>query len=72
MDVTLLPERRGQGLGTALMQRLLDWSDELQLPVTLHVEPFNPAQRLYQRLGFQTLEVRGVYHFMQRLPAAAD
>jgi GNAT superfamily N-acetyltransferase len=71
MDVTLLPERRGQGLGTALMQRLLDWGDALHLPVTLHVEPFNPAQRLYLRLGFETLEVRGVYHFMQRLPAGS-
>jgi len=71
MDVTLLPEWRGQGLGTVLMQRLLDWGDELRLPVTLHVEPFNPAQRLYLRLGFRTLEVRGVYHFMQRLPAAS-
>jgi ribosomal protein S18 acetylase RimI-like enzyme len=71
MDVTLLPARRGQGLGTALMHRLLAWGDALGLPVTLHVEPFNPAQRLYRRLGFETLEVRGVYHFMQRAPAPA-
>ncbi len=66
MDVTLVPERRSQGLGSLLMQRLLDWGDALDLPVTLHVEPFNPAQRLYQRLGFETVEIRGVYHFMSR------
>lgn len=71
MDVTLAPPRRGGGLGTQLMQRLLAWGDALGLPVTLHVEPFNPAQRLYLRLGFETLEVRGVYHFMRREPAAA-
>lgn len=71
MDVTLVPPRRGRGLGTRLMQRLLAWGDALNLPVTLHVEPFNPAQRLYLRLGFETLEVRGVYHFMRRAPAAA-
>lgn len=70
MDVTLLPEVRGRGLGSALMHRLLDWGDALALPVTLHVEPFNPAHRLYRRLGFETIEVRGVYHFMQRPPAA--
>lgn len=72
MEVTLVPERRNQGLGSRLMQRLLDWSKELGLPVTLHVEPFNPAQRLYQRLGFETIEVRGVYHFMRRDPADTD
>lgn len=70
MEVTLVPEFRGQGLGSSLMGKLLAWSDALGLPVTLHVEPFNPAQRLYQSLGFETLEVRGVYHFMRREPGA--
>lgn len=69
MDVTLLPARRGAGLGTALMRRLLAWGDACALPVTLHVEPFNPAQRLYLRLGFETREVRGIYHFMAREPS---
>lgn len=64
MEVTLLPALRGQGLGTRLMAALLAWSRQLKLPMTLHVEPFNPAQRLYQRLGFVTREVRGIYHFM--------
>jgi len=30
----------------------------------LHVEPDNPAQRLYQRLGFRLIENRGVYDFL--------
>ena len=72
MEVTLLQNLRRQGLGTQLMQRLVDWSDALGLPVTLHVEPFNPAQRLYLRLGFVTEEVRGVYHFMRRDAATPD
>lgn len=66
MEVTLLPAQRGKGLGSSLMDRLVRWSDDLDLRVTLHVEPFNPAQRLYLRLGFVTQEVRGVYHFMCR------
>lgn len=66
MDVTLVPELRNRGFGTRLMRRLIEWSDELNLPVTLHVEPFNPAQRLYHRLGFETIEERGVHHFMSR------
>jgi len=30
----------------------------------LHGEPDNPAQRLYQRLGFRLIEHRGVYDFL--------
>jgi len=36
-----------------------------QKPVTLHVEPYNPAVRLYQRLGFRVVEQRGVNLFMK-------
>lgn len=48
---------RGQGIGRALMERALDG---LEGGVALHVEPDNPAARLYRRLGFtQTyLEMR--------------
>jgi hypothetical protein len=30
-------------------------------PVTIHVEVFNPAMRLYERLGFRPIEERGSY-----------
>lgn len=68
MEITLLPEWRGRGIARQLMQRMIDWSAERALPITLHVEPFNPAHAWYRRLGFATLEVRGVYHFMRREP----
>ena len=66
MDIALVAERRNRGLGTAIMKSLLGYADELGLPVTLHVEPFNPASRLYERLGFATRETRGIYLFMER------
>jgi ribosomal protein S18 acetylase RimI-like enzyme len=66
MDVALTREQRGQGIGTALMQSVLRYADDLGAPVSLHVEPFNPAIRLYQRLGFTTIETRGIYCYMQR------
>lgn len=66
MDVALLPAFRGRGVGTTLMNALLAHGDRACLPVTLHVEPFNPAMRLYQRLGFVELETRGYYLFMER------
>jgi ribosomal protein S18 acetylase RimI-like enzyme len=64
MDIALLPEQRGQGIGTQLLNALLAHAQAQGAPVTLHVEPLNPAQRLYRRLGFRLLEDRGVYHFL--------
>lgn len=70
MEITLAPSRRAQGNGTALTRLVLDFAACRGLPVRLHVEPFNPALRLYRRLGFRLLEVRGIYQFMERLPEA--
>ena len=68
MDVALMPGHRNHGLGTALMRALIGHADDQQLTASLHVEPFNPALRLYQRLGFVHAETRGMYLFMQRPP----
>lgn len=69
MDVSLLAAWRGRGVGTTLMRALLVRAARAGVPVTLHVEPFNPALRLYQRLGFEHVETRGIYHFMRRAAA---
>jgi len=62
MDIALLPEYRGQGLGTQLMQDLLDEARTSGKAVRLHVERFNPAYRLYQRLGFEETGTQaGIY-----------
>ncbi|GEM47081.1 GNAT family N-acetyltransferase [Deinococcus cellulosilyticus] len=66
MEVTLLPQYRNQGLGTALMHALMEQADAAGLPLTLHVEQFNPAYQMYLRLGFQDVEQRGMYMFMER------
>jgi GNAT superfamily N-acetyltransferase len=71
MDIALVPSARGAGLGTRLTQRLLDWADAQHVPVTLHVEPFNPAYRMYRRFGFCYVRSTGVYHFLQRAPGTA-
>ncbi|MFO1312331.1 MAG: GNAT family N-acetyltransferase [Burkholderiales bacterium] len=66
MDVALLPASRARGVGTVILERLIAFADELRLPVTLHVEPFNPARRMYARAGFAFVEMRGIYEFMRR------
>ncbi|MDA3937102.1 MAG: GNAT family N-acetyltransferase [Actinomycetota bacterium] len=52
MDIALLPDARGAGIGTSLVQDLVSEAREIGKPVVLHVEEFNPAMRLYERLGF--------------------
>ncbi len=71
MEITLLPEQRRLGLARTLMQQLIHWTEARDLPITLHVEPFNPAHAWYARLGFKVVEQRGVYHFLRREPSAA-
>ncbi len=71
MDIALLPERRGQGVGGALVRALLERAAASRRAVTLHVEPNNPANRLYQRLGFAFVEDRGAYRFLRWSPPEA-
>jgi ribosomal protein S18 acetylase RimI-like enzyme len=72
MDITLLPDHRNLGLGTRLVSELLRYADALQRQMSLHVEPFNPAKRMYERMGFKVSETRGLYEFMVReAPRAA-
>jgi ribosomal protein S18 acetylase RimI-like enzyme len=70
MDVTLLPAHRNRGIGTHLMHALLAYADALGRRASLHVEPFNPAKRMYERFGFGVAETRGLYELMvRRTPA---
>ena len=72
MDIALLPDYRNLGIGSALLQSILEQGSNLGLPVTIHVEQFNPALHLYKRLGFQPKEDKGVYLLMQRSPASHE
>jgi ribosomal protein S18 acetylase RimI-like enzyme len=64
IDIALLPEHRGQGFGSAIMRDLMDEAACAGKPLSIHVEKFNPALRLYRRLGFRTVEDKGVYDLM--------
>jgi GNAT superfamily N-acetyltransferase len=65
VDIALLPERRGQGIGTALVARILDEAAREGKAVRIHVERFNPALRWYEKLGFAPVADRGVYLLME-------
>lgn len=69
VDITLLPEFRAGGVGTSLLRDLLAEGETAGKPVTIHVEVFNPAMRLYERLGFSPIEERGPYRLMEWKPS---
>jgi ribosomal protein S18 acetylase RimI-like enzyme len=65
VDIALLPEHRGAGIGTQLLRELQDQAKAAGKPLTIHVERFNRALKLYERLGFKTVEEQEVYLLMQ-------
>jgi GNAT superfamily N-acetyltransferase len=65
MDIALMPEHRGGGIGAQLLRELQDEACVAGKSLTIHVERFNPALRLYERLGFKMVEDKGVYLLMR-------
>ena len=68
LDIALLSEHRGGGIGTGLMRELLDEAARTGKAVRIHVEHNNPALRLYHRLGFTRVGDTGVYYLMEWVP----
>ncbi len=64
VDIAILPENRGQGLGHALLAAMLNTAKaEGADAITLNVESGNwPAHRLYLRLGFVETESESDAH----------
>lgn len=72
VDIALLPQHRGQGIGTALIDAVCRQAQADRLPVSLHVAVTNPAGRLYARLGFRASGTAdGVYYRMEWRPPVA-
>jgi GNAT superfamily N-acetyltransferase len=68
VDISLLPEFRGQGIGTGLLQSLIAEAARERKPLRVHVERFNRALRLYTRLGFRAIADKGVYLQLEFTP----
>ena len=68
VDVALVPECRGAGIGGAILSDVIDAADTAGESVMLQVERTNPAARLYLRLGFEPDDRGGMYVAMVRRP----
>ncbi|MEM9568934.1 MAG: GNAT family N-acetyltransferase, partial [Cyanobacteria bacterium P01_E01_bin.34] len=65
LDIALLKHCRRRGIGTALMTSILKLAHRERRAVCLHVERYNPAIRLFRRLGFRQCREVGVSYLME-------
>lgn len=62
IDIALLTEHRGQGIGTWLVRDLLAEANATAKPIRMHVRVSNTgARRLYDRLGFVAVKEDQMY-----------
>ena len=68
IDISLLPEHRGAGAGSAILNDIIEQARSAGKGVSIHVERNNVAMRLYLRLGFVKIDEHGVYDLMEWRP----
>jgi GNAT superfamily N-acetyltransferase len=68
-DIALLPEYRNAGIGSRLIQDLMNEARSAGNAIRLHVLATSPAARLYERLGFRRSGDEGAYLEMTWVPA---
>jgi ribosomal protein S18 acetylase RimI-like enzyme len=70
IDIALVAGYRNRGIGAWLIRQLIDDCEAKGAPLYLQVLSGNPAQRLYQRLGFRETESNSMYIQMRLMPGA--
>ena len=58
LAISVLPEFRGRGVGSAMLGELMRVATQTFAAISLSVSPANPARRLYVRYGFQDAVIR--------------
>lgn len=60
LDIALLPQHRGSGIGKRIIGELTHQAETAGLPLCIYVETFNPSVGIFERLGFSQKETDGV------------
>lgn len=68
VDIAILPEFRGRGVGSSLLARIVDEAGGRGASVFLHVEHNNPALGWYTRRGFVVEDDQGVHLLLRWRP----
>jgi ribosomal protein S18 acetylase RimI-like enzyme len=70
VDIALMPEWRRHGVGRRILTQLLADAQAAGRNVSLHVEKFNPALKLYYDLGFKEIGEYGYYYLLEWQPSS--
>jgi ribosomal protein S18 acetylase RimI-like enzyme len=62
--IEIHPLYQRRGLGTTIIQKIIDNAARQMKPVRLQVLKVNPAKRLYDRLGFAVIEETSTHYIM--------
>ena len=68
IDITILPEHRSAGIGTPIIQELMDEAKAVGKPLSIYVESFNRSRGLFERLGFVKTGEIGYSHLLEWRP----
>ena len=68
IEICVLPEFRGQGIGTTVITKLLKEGEILGKSVRLQVAHNNRAIKLYEQLGFSDINCTKTHHQMEWKP----
>lgn len=63
--IEILPEYQKQGIGTYIVQKLINKASQNNKAVFLYVLKVNPAQNLYKRLGFEKITETTTHYVMK-------
>jgi len=69
IDLSLLPEITGQGVGSRLIDAMVTEADAARRPITLHCSMTNPAFEIYKAKGFVEVRAEGADWVMERWPS---
>ncbi|MEO6217463.1 MAG: GNAT family N-acetyltransferase [Sphingomonas sp.] len=72
VDIALMPEWCGKGLGSIILKGLIETAGGKGKGVGIFVEKYNPALRLYRRLGFTEIQDTDIYLEMEWVPEGYD
>ena len=70
--IALKPALQNKGIGTMLIQDVLERGQRANKPVTLKVLKINPARKLYERLGFKVTQESETHYFMTAEPKSGS
>ena len=72
LDIIVDAEKRKRGIGTFVLEEILREADQAQKRVTIYVEEFSPARRVFDRRLFREASKSGFQILLTREPQKTE